>query len=179
MLSMTHFLLLSVIIASLYLPAHGGETSNDYEDYDGDDSSHGPGHLQKPTPAPLIPYFNEGQVVVYVNSTAKSVKLDCPVQNYDAKSHVIMWYKDEKSVSTGDQLSTKEYTIDKQFALTIPVENATSHNYSCWIMPSKVRRNITVEFQTPNGASSISWPNTLYSIILSVFALIYPLASRF
>jgi len=64
--------------------AHGGETSNDY-DYDGDDSSHGPGHLQKPTPAALIPYFNEGQVVVYVNRTAKSVKLDCPVQNYDGK----------------------------------------------------------------------------------------------
>lgn len=90
-----------------------------------------------------------------------------------------MWYKDETSVSNGGQSSVKNYTIDEHFALTIPVENATNHNYSCWIMPSKVRRNITVEFQTSIGAASRSWPKALDLIFLNVFALIYPLATRF
>ncbi|KAM8712452.1 hypothetical protein ACLKA7_012896 [Drosophila subpalustris] len=171
MLSMTHLLLLSVIIASLYLPAHAGETSPDYA-YDDEESSRPPEHLEKSTAAPLLPYFKEGQVVVYVNESAKSVKLDCPVKNYDAQHHVIMWYKDETSVTNGAELIAKNYKIDDQFALTIPAENATKYHYSCRIKPSDVRRNITVEFQNSNGATSVSWS---ICIIPSVFALIYQL----
>lgn len=66
---------------------HAGETNPDYDDddYGGEDPPRAPGHLEEPTAAPLIPYFKEGQVVVYVNSSAKTAKLDCPVQNYDGK----------------------------------------------------------------------------------------------
>jgi len=92
-----------------------------------------------------------------------------------------MWERDGQTVSNGNLSIIKDYSVDNQLALTIPVENATRYNYSCriiWGIQKEVRRNITVQFQT-NGAHSIRWPTALGCLALSVFALIHQKSTRF
>lgn len=75
---------------SIIIPARGAAETNsnanpEYNDYDEEEPPRSPGNLEKSTPKPLMPYFDQGQVIVYVLPNAQSVKLDCPVKNYDGK----------------------------------------------------------------------------------------------
>ncbi|KAH8299547.1 hypothetical protein KR044_002697, partial [Drosophila immigrans] len=148
-------------------------TSSDYA-YDDDETPQQPGNLEKTTAAPLQPFFKEGQVVVYVNRSAERVKLDCPVQNYDGIHQVIMWYQDESVLSTGNKSMGKDTSVDDQFTLTIPMENATHYNYSCRVVPQNVRRNVTIQYLATSGAPSISWPAVMGCIIVVATALVHP-----
>lgn len=74
---------------SFIIPARATDTNSntnpEYSEYDEEEPPRSPGNLEKSTPPPLVPYFDQGQVIVYVLPNAKSVKLDCPVKNYDGK----------------------------------------------------------------------------------------------
>lgn len=65
-----------------------GEASSDYGEYEDEDSQRAPGNLAKSTAGPKIPdpYFEQKEVVIYVAENATSVKLECPVKNYDGES---------------------------------------------------------------------------------------------
>ncbi|KAH8370490.1 hypothetical protein KR093_003654 [Drosophila rubida] len=158
--------------------AQAGETSADYN-YDDDETPQQPGNLEKTSAAPLRPFFKEGQVVVYANRSEERVKLDCPVQNYDGNHQVIMWYQDESVLSNGNKSMGKDTTIDDQFTLTIPIENATQYHYSCRVIPHNVRRNVTVQFPATSGAPTISWTAVVGCIIVAAIALLHPVAPRY
>ncbi|XP_032590308.1 uncharacterized protein LOC116804990 [Drosophila grimshawi] len=184
----TRLLLLAFIIGSLYtLPAYASEQSPDYS-YDDEDSSRSPGNLAKPTAATMVPYFEKDQEqgVVYVMPNETNVKLDCPVKNYDAVRHVILWYRDKTPVMNGIQPIIPIYSLDNQFVLNVPLANATGHNFSCYVMPANVRRLITIQLGTAptptsdsSSASSISWPRAVDCLILGVLSLIQQATARF
>ncbi|XP_023164676.1 uncharacterized protein LOC111595262 [Drosophila hydei] len=181
----THLMLLALTIGSLWMSAHGGETSSDYEnDYDEDDPARAPGNLAKSTAAPVVPYFNQKTAVVHVDANASNVKIDCPVKNYDAKHHVILWYRDETLVMNGVQPVIDIYKLDSQFVLDVPLANATGHIFHCEVQPSGVRRAITVKLgptpaspqpnSTPASASAapaLSWSTAVKCLLLSALIL--------
>ncbi|XP_017961520.1 uncharacterized protein LOC108654570 [Drosophila navojoa] len=185
---MTHLLLLALSIGSLWMSAHAEEMSSDYEnenenDYGEDDSARSPGNLAKSTAAPLVPFFNQKAAVVHVDASASNVKIDCPVKNYDAKHHVILWYREETLVVNGNQSVIDIYKLDSPFVLVAPLANATGHSFHCEVLPSGVRRDISVKLAptppsppqpnaTPAGHSSappaLSWPTALKCLILGL-----------
>ncbi|KAH8401508.1 hypothetical protein KR009_006015, partial [Drosophila setifemur] len=128
----------------------GGELGSDYgSDYDDEEPQKGPGNLAKATAMPKMPapFFNQKAVDVYVPGNATSVKLECPVKNYDAERHVILWYKDDSQVSSGANLMNKIYSLDSRFSLTVPLtSNATEQRFSCSVMPPDVKRLVTIRF---------------------------------
>ncbi|KAH8269643.1 hypothetical protein KR018_011366, partial [Drosophila ironensis] len=128
----------------------GGDTGSEYGDYDEEEPQKAPGNLAKSTASPKLPapFFNQKAVNVYVPDNATSVRLECPVKNYNAEHHVILWYKDDDNqLSSGSSLMNKIYQLDKQFALIVPLaSNATEQRYSCSVMPSNVRRQVTIRF---------------------------------
>ncbi|KAH8321445.1 hypothetical protein KR074_004851 [Drosophila pseudoananassae] len=127
-----------------------GEPASELGDYDEEEPQKAPGNLAKSTPTPKLPapFFNQKAVDVYVPGNATSVKLECPVKNYDPDRHVILWYKDDNQLSNGEKLMNNyNYTLDSQFSLTVPLKsNATELRFSCSVMPQKVRRQITIRF---------------------------------
>ncbi|XP_030558071.1 uncharacterized protein LOC115760736 [Drosophila novamexicana] len=182
---MTHLLLLAAIIGSLQMPAHAaGETSPDYENvYDDDDASRSPGNLAKSTATPMVPYFDQKTAVIYVQPNATNVKLDCPVKNYDAIHHAILWYRDKQLVVNGNQSIINIYSLDNQFVLNVPLANATGHKFECNVIPANVSRQITIKLglpptsPPPSSAPNLRWPAAVNCIILSALPLIYRSAS--
>ncbi|XP_017027047.1 uncharacterized protein [Drosophila kikkawai] len=128
-----------------------GEASPDYGEYEDDDSQRAPGNLAKSTAGPKIPdpYFEQKEVTIYVAANATSVKLECPVKNYDAAHHVILWYKDGVVVTTGKTIVNNIYGLDNQFTLTVPLNssNGTEQRFSCSANASSdIRHKVTIRF---------------------------------
>ncbi|KAH8336682.1 hypothetical protein KR059_000896, partial [Drosophila kikkawai] len=148
-----------------------GEASPDYGEYEDDDSQRAPGNLAKSTAGPKIPdpYFEQKEVTIYVATNATSVKLECPVKNYDGESqtpksshknltlrvlskaahHVILWYKDGVVVTTGKTIVNNIYGLDNQFTLTVPLNssNGTEQRFSCSANASSdIRHKVTIRF---------------------------------
>lgn len=122
------------------------DTSKDY-DYE-DESQHAAGNLARSTENPKIPepFFEQTDVNIYVPINTTSVKLECPVRNYNAQHHVVLWYKGKTPVSNGNNIFDKIYSMDKQFSLTVPLaSNATEEQYVCEV-PNKARRQVTIRF---------------------------------
>ncbi|BFG05060.1 uncharacterized protein DMAD_03882 [Drosophila madeirensis] len=144
----------------------GGEASTDYSEYDEEEPQRAPGNLAKSTAGPklALPYFDQPEVHVYVGANDSSVKVDCPVKNYNAQHHAILWYKDEKAISNGNTLIGSVYGLDTNFTLTVPVAaNATDgQKFSCHVMPPDVRREVTIhlgpEPSTPSPAAATTRP---------------------
>ncbi|XP_017110518.1 uncharacterized protein LOC108134640 [Drosophila elegans] len=144
--------------------AGGGATATsagdtDYSEYDEEEQQRAPGNLAKTTAGPKIPdpYFEQTDVNFYVPINTTSVKLDCPVKNYNAQHHVILWYKEKVLVSSGRNIFNKIYSLDSHFALTVPLaSNATEERYECSVLPN-ARRQVTIRFgpepSTPAPAS--------------------------
>ncbi|KAH8376240.1 hypothetical protein KR200_008922, partial [Drosophila serrata] len=128
-----------------------GEASPDYSEYEDDDTQRAPGNLAKSTAGPKIPdpYFEQKEVTIYVTANATSVKLECPVKNYDAAHHVILWYKDDVVVTTGKTIVNNIYGLDNQFTLTVPLNgsNGTDQQFSCSANASSdIRHKVTIRF---------------------------------
>ncbi|KAH8291466.1 hypothetical protein KR054_011917, partial [Drosophila jambulina] len=129
-----------------------GEASPDYSEYEDDDTQRAPGNLAKSTAGPKIPdpYFEQKEVTIYVAANATSVKLECPVKNYDAAHHVILWYKDGVVVTTGKTIVNNIYGLDNQFTLTVPLNstsNGTEQRFSCSANASSdIRHKVTIRF---------------------------------
>ncbi|XP_039483140.1 uncharacterized protein LOC120446298 [Drosophila santomea] len=133
-----------------------GDTSKDY-DYE-EDQQRAPGNLAKSTADPKVPepYFEHSAVDIYVPQNATSVKLECPVKNYNAAHHVVLWYKEKVQVSSGMNIINHIYALDEQFSLTVPLpsnasnvsnsSNATEERYECEVLPNKVRHKATIRF---------------------------------
>ncbi|XP_022233453.2 uncharacterized protein LOC111081647 [Drosophila obscura] len=144
----------------------GGETSTDYSEYDEEEPQRAPGNLAKSTAGPKLPlpYFDQPKVDMYVGDNGSSVKVDCPVKNYNAQHHAILWYKDNSAISNGNTLFSSVYGLDTNFTLTVPVAaNATDgQKYSCHVMPPDVRREVTIhlgpEPSTPAPATTRPTP---------------------
>ncbi|XP_017148701.1 uncharacterized protein LOC108159699 [Drosophila miranda] len=146
----------------------GGEASTDYSEYDEEEPQRSPGNLAKSTAGPKLPlpYFDQPKVDVYVGPNDSSVKVECPVKNYNAQHHAILWYKDDSPISNGNTLFSTVYGLDTNFTLTVPVAaNATDgQKYSCHVMPPDVRREVTIhlglEPSTPAPASATAQPTS-------------------
>eukprot|EP00099_Drosophila_melanogaster_P003393 NP_001163252.2 uncharacterized protein Dmel_CG6044, isoform G [Drosophila melanogaster] len=124
-----------------------GDTSKDY-DYE-EDQQRAPGNLAKSTADPKVPepYFEHSDVDIYVPQNATSAKLECPVKNYNAAHHVVLWYKEKVQVSSGMNIFNHIYALDEQFSLTVPLaSNATEERYECEVLPNKVRHTATIRF---------------------------------
>ncbi|KAH8350182.1 hypothetical protein KR067_005420 [Drosophila pandora] len=129
-----------------------GEPGSELGDYDEEEPQKAPGNLAKSTPSPKLPapFFNQKAVDVYVPDNATRVKLECPVKNYDAERHVILWYKDANQLSNGEKLMNNVYSLDNQFSLSVPLNStttsATELRFSCSVMPQNVRQQVTIRF---------------------------------
>ncbi|XP_017054282.1 uncharacterized protein LOC108096867 [Drosophila ficusphila] len=125
-----------------------GDTSADYDDSGEEEEQRAPGNLAKSTAGPKFPdpYFEQTDVIIYVPKNATSVKLECPVKNYNAQHHVIMWYKDDVPVSNDRAIINKIYALDEQFGLTVPLAaNATEERFVCKALPNALRQ-VTIRF---------------------------------
>uniref|UniRef100_A0A6P4E337 Uncharacterized protein LOC108039829 n=1 Tax=Drosophila rhopaloa TaxID=1041015 RepID=A0A6P4E337_DRORH len=125
-----------------------GDTSADYSEYEEEDQKGAPGNLAKSTAGPKIPYpyFEQTDVNLYVPNNTTSVKLECPVKNYNAQHHVVLWFKGTVPVSNDQNIFNPIYGLDSQFALTVPLaSNATEERYECKVMPN-ARRQVTIRF---------------------------------
>ncbi|KAH8254262.1 hypothetical protein KR032_009159, partial [Drosophila birchii] len=143
----------------------GGEASSDYGEYEDDDTQRAPGNLAKSTAGPKIPdpYFDQKEVTIYVAANATNVKLECPVKNYDAAHHVILWYKDGVAVTTGKAIVNNIYGLDDQFTLTVPLNstNGTEQRFSCSANASSdIRHKVTIRFgpepSTPATSTAVT-----------------------
>ncbi|EDV55595.1 uncharacterized protein LOC6548246 [Drosophila erecta] len=124
-----------------------GDTSKDY-DYE-EDQQRAPGNLAKATADPQVPepYFEHSEVVVTVSQNSTSAKLKCPVKNYNAAHHVVLWYKEKVQLSSGMNIFNHIFALDEQFTLTVPLaSNATEEHYECEVLPNKVRHKATIRF---------------------------------
>ncbi|XP_017077501.1 uncharacterized protein LOC108112198 [Drosophila eugracilis] len=125
-----------------------GDSSKDY-DYDDEDSQQrAPGNLAKSTAATKIPepYFDQTEVNIYVPKNATSVKLECPVKNYNADKHVILWYKEKVMVTSGNNIINNIYGLDNKFTLTVPLDsNTTENRYECSVA-NHAKRQVTIHF---------------------------------
>ncbi|EDW72253.2 uncharacterized protein Dwil_GK20817 [Drosophila willistoni] len=129
--------------------------ADEYAEYnDEEEPQYPPGNLAKATSKPVIPipYFDEKEAVIYVPTNATTVSLECPVKNYDALHHGINWYKDEELMTNAKSAFNIEHRLDDNYTLTMPLVNVTGHVYSCRVMPSNVRHQITIRI----GAAPIT-----------------------
>ncbi|XP_030386891.1 uncharacterized protein LOC115633584 [Scaptodrosophila lebanonensis] len=175
---MMHFLLLALILGSFYIPAQQrkvvsspaapAESNPEYTEYNDDEEGAPDNFAVTETTAPALqPYFEQKNVTIYVKPDATTVKLDCPVKNFDAEHHVILWYMDQTLITNGHEAIQSMWTVDSQFALTItPLTNVTGRNFSCHVMPLNVRRQITIVIgEPPSTASPNAAPNMRYQPI--------------
>ncbi|KAH8348830.1 hypothetical protein KR084_011657 [Drosophila pseudotakahashii] len=125
----------------------GAESNKDYE-YE-DETPSAAGNLAISTEKPKFPdpYFEQTEVNLYVPVNTTSVKLECPVKNFNSAHHVILWYKGQTLVSNGNNIIDKAYSLGKKFSLTVPLaSNATEEQYVCEVPNTKARRQVTIRF---------------------------------
>ncbi|XP_053963247.1 uncharacterized protein LOC128866482 [Anastrepha ludens] len=128
-----------------------GEKSQNQDSVDVDyyDES-SPENMKAPVkPAPtLMPYFEEEKKTVYAKEDAEVI-LNCPVKNYNESQHMIMWFKNNNTITTGREIlvdAALGYHLDKDMNLVIDkVSEKTKGEYYCTIMPQNVRLNIVLE----------------------------------
>ncbi|XP_011188435.1 uncharacterized protein LOC105215940 [Zeugodacus cucurbitae] len=127
-----------------------GEKSTDSTDpdYFYDESS--PENIKaasKPAQPTIVPYFDEPKKTVYAKENA-AVTLTCPVQNYDESQHLIVWFKNNNTITTGKEIIADAalYHLDKDMNLVVDkVTEKTKGEYSCTVMPYKAHMDIHLE----------------------------------
>ncbi|XP_004517618.1 uncharacterized protein LOC101448896 [Ceratitis capitata] len=101
----------------------------------------------KPPQPTIIPYFEEAKTVVYAKENER-VTLNCPVKNYNESQHLIVWFRNNNTLTTGQQIlaDAKLYQLDKDMNLVVDkvTENSTG-DYYCTVMPHKVRMDIILK----------------------------------
>ncbi|XP_050327042.1 uncharacterized protein LOC126757298 [Bactrocera neohumeralis] len=123
------------------------EKSTDSTDPDDFYDESSPENIKAPSKPPqptITPYFEEAKKTVYAKKNA-TVTLTCPVKDYDESHHLIVWFKNNNTITTGQEIVADAtlYHLDKDMNLVVNhVSEKTAGDYSCTVMPHKAKMDI-------------------------------------